>query len=174
MHKERFALILALIAAAALSRLLPHPQNVSPVAAIALFAGATLASRALAFIIPLAAMMLADIIIGFHSTMLFVYVGMVITVALGMGLRGKTSALRVAGASLAASVIFFAVTNLGVWLMEGIYPHTLAGLGTCFIAAIPFFAHSLLGDLFFVGLLFGVFALSVPRGAASEINPRAR
>lgn len=160
MNKERLNLIVGLILVAAFSRLLPHPSNVAPVAAIALFAGAYLPNARLAFAIPLLAMLLADLIIGFHSTMPFVYVGMLATVCIGMALRDKKNIFTIAGASLVSSVVFFVLTNLGVWMLEGMYPHDMNGLVACYLAALPFFINSLLGDLFFAGLLFGVFSFA--------------
>ena len=162
MQKERLALIVSLILAAAFSRLLPHPANVAPVAAIALFAGATL-PRAMAFIIPLAAMLLSDLVIGFHSTMLFVYGAMLCTAGIGMLLRSKMRLFNIVGASLVASVLFFVVTNFGTWMVGGIYPLTGEGLVACFVAALPFFVNTVLGDLGFCALLFGVFSLAEQR-----------
>jgi len=163
MTKERLLLVASIILVAAFSRLLPHPVNVTPVAAIALFAGASLPRAGIAFMIPLAAMFLSDMVIGFHSTMLFVYAGMILTVGLGMLLRGNARLLNVAGASLVASVLFFVLTNAGVWLTQDIYAHTAEGLVACFVAAIPFFTNSLLGDLAFAALLFGVFSYAEKR-----------
>jgi hypothetical protein len=163
MNKERLMLLAAIIGAAALARVLPHPVNVTPVAAIALFAGATLPRGFLAFLIPLAAMFVADLIIGFHSTMLFVYAGMVITVALGMLLQNKQRPLNIAGASLVSSVVFFILTNFGVWMMQDIYPHDASGLLQSYVAALPFFTNSILGDLGFAALLFGVFSFAQQR-----------
>ncbi len=157
MHKERLLLIVALIILAAAARLLPHPANVTPVAAIALFSGAFLANRSLAYIVPLAAMLASDMVIGLHSTMLFVYVGMLMTVMLGQALRQRIRPLPVAAATLASSIIFFVLTNFGTWLVGGLYPATIDGLAACFVAAIPFFTNSLLGDMGFAALLFGVF-----------------
>lgn len=163
MNKERLLLLVSIIVAATLSRLLPHPENVTPVAAIALFAGCYLPSRVMAFIIPLAAMLLADVVIGFHSTQLFVYAGIVITVMLGMLLKKRHGALQVAGASLISSVIFFLLTNFGVWMMQDMYPHDASGLIASYVAALPFFTHSILGDLGFAALLFGVFSFAEAR-----------
>jgi hypothetical protein len=163
MTKKRLSLLVSLILVAAFSRLLPHPSNVTPVAAIALFAGAYLPRGFSSFAIPVFALLLSDLVIGFHSTMPFVYLGMLITVALGTLLRSKARLLNIVGASLIASVLFFALTNFGVWMMEGIYPQTAAGLVQCYVAAIPFFANSLLGDLLFAWVLFGVFSFAEQR-----------
>ena len=143
-----------------MSRLLPHPVNVTPVAAIALFAGAFLPQLWLALLVPLGALLLSDLLIGFHSTMVFVYVGMAVSVVVGSLLARHLRFLNVAAATLACSIIFFVLTNFGTWLMEGIYPHTAEGLVACFIAALPFFTNSILGDFGFTALLFSLFYLA--------------
>lgn len=163
MQKERLTLLISIIVVAAFARLLPHPANVTPVAAIALFAGAYLPRMSLALLIPMAAMLLSDMFLGFHSTMLFVYVGMLLTVGVGMLLRGKVGVFGVAGASLVSSVLFFVITNVGVWMTQDMYAHTAEGLVACFVAAIPFFTNSILGDLAFSALLFGVFSFAEKR-----------
>jgi len=158
-NTTRLLAILAAIAAAAALRLVPHPPNFTPVGALALFSGAYLGRRALAFAAPLGALLVSDAIIGFHAAMPFVYAGVAAAVVLGQLALSRLSALRVAGAAVASSAIFFVLTNFGVWLQSGMYPPTLAGLAACYAAAIPFFQNSLAGDLFFSGLLFGGFAL---------------
>jgi len=102
-------------------------------------------------------------VIGFHSTQLFVYAGIVITVMLGFALKNRTRALPIAGASLISSVIFFILTNFGVWMMQDMYPHDAAGLIASYVAALPFFTNSILGDLGFAALLFGVFSFAEKR-----------
>ncbi len=159
MNPSRLLLLVALVALAAATRLLPHPPNFAPIAAIALFAGATFADRRLAFAVPFGALLATDLALGLHATMPFVYAGFALTVLLGGVLQRRRSAGRVIGTATAASVLFFALTNFGVWMVEGLYPHTAAGLAACYAAAIPFFQNSLAGDLLFTGLLFGALAL---------------
>ena len=156
---KKYWLIAGLVLAAALLRIFPHPPNFAPVAAMALFAGAQLDNKKLAFLIPLVAMLLSDIVIGFHDGLVLVYVCMCIAVAIGMQLRGRIGSLTVTGGALASSLIFFVVTNFGVWLSSGMYPLSLAGLVACYVAAIPFFHYTIAGDLFYAGVLFGGFAL---------------
>lgn len=153
----RLATLLLIILGAALFRLMPHPSNVTPIAAMALFAGAYLPSKRLALIVPLAAMLLSDLLLGFHNTMLYVYVGMALTVAVGLLLRSRPRVMPAIAASLAASTIFFLLTNFGAWATSGLYPQTAEGLTMAYTAGIPFFRNSLLGDLLFTALLFGGF-----------------
>jgi hypothetical protein len=163
-------LLAGMILLAALSRLLPHPQNFSPVEAIALFGGAYFASRAWALAVPVLAMLVSDLILGlsiggiyweYMTSLSFwsVYGCILLSTALGFGLRGKVGAGRVLGYSLVGSVLFFVVTNFFVWFGGTMYPQTFDGLIACYVAAIPFFQNSLLGTLVYAALLFGGFAL---------------
>lgn len=152
--------ILAAILLAAAMRLLPHPPNFSPVAAIALFSGAYLNKRALAFSAPLGALFLSDIFIGFHSQMFTVYGSMALVVCLGWLVARRRSVVAIGSAAVAGSVLFYLITNFGVWAFSDMYPKTAAGLIACYVAAIPFFQNSLAGDLFFTTILFGGFALA--------------
>jgi len=164
-------LVLAgLIVVAALTRVMPHPPNFSPVAAIALFGGAYFAARAWAVIVPLAALLISDLVLAsingglyaswFSGTGIWLVYGCIaLTTAMGFGLRGKVGGASVLGYSLAGSLLFFAVTNFGAWLGDPIYPKTAAGLAAAYAAGIPFFQWSVLGTLFYAALLFGGFAL---------------
>jgi len=162
--------LLTLIVVAALSRVLPHPPNFSPVEAIALFGGAYFLSRTAALLVPLAGMLASDIALAaingseyaswFGSTSIYVvYLCIALTSLLGMQLRGRVSSGRVLGYSLAGSVMFFLVTNAAVWAGDVMYPRTLGGLGQAYLAGVPFFQWTLLGTLFYSALLFGGFAL---------------
>ena len=157
--KPRAMLLIGMIAAAAALRLLPHPSNFTPIGALALFAGAHFDDKRWAFIVPLAAMFLSDILIGFHGQMPVIYGAFAVIVAMGFLLKEKKTALNVTGASLVAATFFFVVSNFGVWTFDGLYPMTLAGLATCYIAAIPFFQNWLVGTLLYSAVLFGGFAL---------------
>ncbi|MDQ3192421.1 MAG: hypothetical protein M3Q58_12580 [Bacteroidota bacterium] len=155
----RFIFISILILVAALSRLLPHPPNFTPIAGIALFAGAYL-SKKFAFIIPIAAMLIADFFIGFHGTMWAVYLCIILIAIIGMGLASRVKLINVIGSALASSVLFFIVTNFAVWLGSTYYTQDFSGLIFCYTSAIPFFNYTLAGDLFYSGVLFGGFYLA--------------
>ncbi len=155
-------LALILILFAAFSRLIPHAPNFTPVISIALFAGAYLKKR-YAFIVPVAALLLSDAVIGFYSlgSMAFVYGTMVLIVAIGLLLERKISAGRLLGLSVAGASLFFITTNFAVWLIPGsIYPKTLAGLAECYVMAIPFFGNMVLGTLIYSALMFGVYEVA--------------
>jgi hypothetical protein len=153
------ALVLAIFAAAAM-RLAPHPPNFSPIAAMALFSGAYLPRRALAFLAPLAALLLSDLVLGFYPEVVFVYLSVAATVLIGWALARRKTVLPIAAAAVAGSVLFYAVTNFGVWLVTDYYPKTVTGLAACYVAAIPFFQNTLAGDLVFTAALFSGFALA--------------
>jgi hypothetical protein len=159
LFNPQFFVIGLMILAAAFSRLIPHPPNFTAVAAMALFGGAYLSSRTAAFALPIAAMFLSDLIIGFHPGMYAVYISFILIVAMGMSLRNNKKIGNIFLASVSASVTFFIVTNFALWLTGTLYPKTGAGLAACFTAAVPFFHYTFLGDIFFVGVMFGSFEL---------------
>ena len=159
MIDSRSATVIAMMLAAALSRLVPHPPNLTSVAAVALFGGAYLADKRLAFLVPLGALFLSDLILGSYQHMEVVYASFALIVCIGLWLQRRRTILHIAGAALAGSVLFFLITNFGVWWFQSLYPHTLDGLIACYVAAIPFFRNSLLGDMGFVAMLFGGFAV---------------
>ncbi|WP_182669250.1 DUF6580 family putative transport protein [Marilutibacter penaei] len=163
-------MLAALILGAALTRVLPHPPNFSPVVAIALFGGAYFASRQWAFIVPLAAMLLSDLLLAtingglyaswFSGAGIWLGYGCVAAItAIGFGLRGKVGGARVLGFAIGTSLLFFIVSNAGAWLTDPMYPKTLGGLGLAYAAGIPFFQWTVLGTLFYAAVLFGGFAL---------------
>lgn len=160
MLNPRILALVAAIFAASVLRLVPHPPNFTPIAAMALFSGAYLSQRGLAFVAPLLALLVSDLVLGFHSLMWLVYASVALVVCLGWFLQSNRSPVRVTLAALAGSVTFYLITNFGVWAFGDMYPKTAAGLAACYVAALPFFQNSLGGDLFFTALLFGGWALA--------------
>ncbi|MGA9332949.1 MAG: DUF6580 family putative transport protein [Rudaea sp.] len=132
------------------------PYNFTPVEAIALFGGAYFSDRRLAFIVPLAAMFVADLIIGLHPLIPVIYACIAASVLLGFSLRDKVSVLRVAGCGIAGSIMFFAVVSFVEWLI-GDTAYCRAGIVPCYIAAVPFLKSWLAGTLVWSALLFGGF-----------------
>lgn len=139
---------------AVIMRLLPHPPNFAPIAAMALFGGAYLNKR-YALVIPLIAMIISDYFIGFHNVILFVYGSFFISGLLGLWLRNHKTLANTFMITFASSLLFFIITNFGVWFVGNMYPKTVSGLVTCYTMAIPFFRNTILGDFFYVGLFFG-------------------
>ena len=160
MSKPRLGVLVLMILAAAGSRLIPHPPNMASIAAVALFGGAYLANKWLAFLVPLAALFLSDLVLGLYGHMEIVYGSFALVVCIGLLLRKRRTPLRIAGAALASSTLFFVITNFGVWAFGHLYPKTAAGLFTCYVAAVPFFQNTLAGDALYTTVLFGGFALA--------------
>jgi hypothetical protein len=165
-----------LILFAAFSRLLPHPMNFAPITAIALFAGVYL-NRKYAFIVPIAALIISDAFIGFYSYIYWVYGTMIIIALVGMWLKGRvengSTGKKIGyifGTTVASSIIFFIVTNFGVWTSGMFYEMSFKGLIDSYIAAIPFFRNSLAGDLVYVTAMFGVYELVLRFSNANELE----
>src|SRR5271165_350625 len=155
---------LALTVLGVISRLVPHPWNFTPVGSASLFSGARLAGGR-AYLIPLAIMAITDPILNavnhvplFSYMQLFIYFSFGLSVLIGRFLWSTESAPRIALASLINSTQFFLITNFGVWAGSTQFAHTTAGLGACYVVAIPFFAYTVFGDLFFAGVIFGLHA----------------
>lgn len=147
---------LLLIAVGIVARLLPHPANFAPIGAVALFGGMYL-TRRYAIILPLVAMLISDIFIGFYTwqIMTSVYISFALTGLIGLCVRKNKKLSTIIGGTVLGSILFFLITNFAVWAFGTMYAHNLAGLTQSYIMAIPFFRNSLLGDLFYVGLLVG-------------------
>jgi hypothetical protein len=169
MYRVRFLVLLGMVTAAAASRLIPHPPNVTPIAAMALLGGACFADRRAAFAVPLGAMLASDLGLGLlHGNLslvlgpmlLVIYGCFAATVCLGFLLRGRRCALPIASIALASSILFFVVSNFGVWALGSLYPRTWDGLVACYVAAIPFFRNTILGDAAYALMLFGGLALA--------------
>ena len=164
-NKTKF--VAAAVVLAALSRVLPHPYNFTPIGAIALFGGTFLKNKKMAFIIPIAVLLFTDLLLqminpgyAFYKGWIWVYGTFALIIPLGFYLRKKVNIQNIAIASLAGSVIFFIVTNFVMWVASGFYPLTTAGLIDCYMKAIPFFGGTLMGDLFYNAILFGVYAIA--------------
>ncbi|MCY7410917.1 MAG: hypothetical protein LH473_11640 [Chitinophagales bacterium] len=165
-------IIAAFVFAAAIIRLLSFQfewWNFTPIGAMALFSGAYFKDKKMAFIVPLTAMILSDAIIGFYNGIQVVYIAMCLVVLVGFLLQNRINIASVIGGSLAASVIFFLVTNFALIYPETLYPHTVAGIITSYTAGLPFFKNTIMGDLIFSAVLFGAYQL-VKRNVGTVVN----
>ena len=147
-------IIPAIIIFAALTRLMPHPPNFTPIIAMGLFGGAYLKDKRLALLLPLGAMLLADLFLGFHGTMIWVYGSLIVITSMGFLLKNGVTLKNGAIATLGGSLLFFLVTNFGVWASGSFYPKTVEGLMSCYAAGIPFFGNTLAGSVFYSSLMF--------------------
>lgn len=147
LFSKRQLVIMSFILVAVIFRLVPHIPNVTPITAAALFSGVFFSNKKFAFVIPLVAMLISDLFLGFSIISLFVYSAIVI-----IGLIGIYSKKMNIKTILISSISFFIITNFGVWLLS--YPLNLTGLIECYTLAIPFLRNSLIGDLFFAGIMY--------------------
>lgn len=167
--RGRLLFLASLVLLAVLARLIPHPPNFTPIGALALFGGACFADRRLGFLLPAVSLFISDLFLGLHVLIPVVYGSFALNVVLGRWLRRHRSVVSTAGVTLLGSLQFFLVTNFACWLLW--YPHTLEGLIGCYVAALPFFHNTLLGDTVFVTLLFGGLALA-ERGIPALREPQ--
>jgi len=150
-------LVTFLIVLDVVARLLPHAPNFTPVAASTLFAAVVLQRRSLALLVPLIAMPVSDLLIGPDDWRItaVVYGSMLLPFALGLIAKNYRLSRSVAPAILSCSLLFFATTNFAVWAFSGMYSHDLAGLITCYVAALPFLKYTVACDLLWTAGLFG-------------------
>jgi len=172
----RGAAIVTMIVLAAVLRIVPHPWNLTPIGAMALFSGAMFRKRWIAFLLPLASLFAGDVFVGFHKLMLIVYGSIALSIAIGRWLGENKTLARIGGAVFIGALQFFVITNFAMWAIGGFYPKTAAGLATCFAAGVPLFWNTLAGDAMYAGILFGGFALAekvlpVLRLAGEETAP---
>ena len=140
-----------------LMRLLPHAANTAPIAAIAIFAGAYLDKR-IAPWVPLAIMVITDLVIGLHDVFLYTWGAFIIIAFLGMRLRRQRTPSRIFTTTVFSALIFFAITNFGVWMAW--YPRTPEGFISCYINALPFLRNTMLSNVLFSFVLFGSYELA--------------
>lgn len=151
--------IFVIILAAAALRMLPHPENFTPIGALALFSGAYL-QRQLLWLVPLAALFLGDVAYGLYNgiVMFAVYLGFIASTAIGRGLlRPSAGTGRIGLGVIAGALAFWTISNLGNWLAFG--PHSPEGLLQCYINGLPYLARSFAGDAVYALLLFGGYRL---------------
>jgi hypothetical protein len=166
MHQEkcgllvRWVVIATMIVLAAILRIAPHPWNLTPIGAMALFSGSMFRKAWIAFLFPMAALLAGDAFIGFYKLMIVVYASFAVSVAIGRWLGDNRTVTRIGGAIFMGALQFFCVTNFAMWALGGFYPKTAEGLANCFAAGLPFFWNTLGGDVFYSGVLFGGFAVA--------------
>ena len=172
---------LAFFVLAVALRFLPHPSNMVPMAALALFAGCYLSGR-VGLVLAFGAMAVSDLLghwlevpsMGFYdrTTMLTVYLALGLTALVGVGLRGRVNLATVPLASLIGTAIFFLSTNFAAWLDPQMgYAASWEGLTSCYVAAIPFARNSLIGDLFYSALLFGIYNWQIVPRLNRAVSP---
>lgn len=165
-------LIVWFVLGAVAMRFLPHAWNFTPVVAMLLLAGAWMKGKQLW--IPLAALFASDFALNllvYHyplrADQYFTWAAWAVVLGLSVGLlKGKVRTGRVVGTTLASSLLFYLISNFGVWITAAMYPLTLAGLGTCYIAGLPFYRNAAVGDLLYAAAFFGLYAVMHQRELA--------
>jgi hypothetical protein len=156
----RTIVILGMIALTAVLRIVPHPWNFTPVGAMALFSGAVVKDRRLAFLFPVLALFAGDLFVGFHKLMPMVYASYLINVALGYWIRNRRTVWRISGITLLGAIQFFLVSNFAVWAFLDAYPRNIAGLIACYVGGLPLFWNTLAGDALYAAILFGALSIA--------------
>ncbi len=156
----RAILAAVMIILAAVVRILPHPWNFTPIGAMAIFSGAMFRDRRVAFLFPLVALFAGDLFVGIHRLIPVVYASFLLSVLIGTSLTNNRAILRISGAVFLGALQFFLVTNFSIWRIFDTYPHTPAGLATCYLAGLPLFGNTLASDAIYSTLFFGAFALA--------------
>jgi len=139
---------LGIFVALAASRFIPHPPNFTSLLALSFYVPALLGTRFIPVL--LMSFILTDIVIGFHGTTFFTW-GSVLVIGLMSNYFTNSILKRLSGA-LVGVLIFFIITNLGVWIV-GSYGYTLEGLIICYTLAIPFFSYSLISTFVFSSII---------------------
>lgn len=156
-----------LIAFASITRFIPHPANFTAIGAMALFGSARMSNKWFGLSIALVAMLISDFFMPFGYN-IYVYASFIAIGILGFSIRNQQNVVPIGLASVASSLIFFLISNFGVWMSAGMYSLDLNGLVLCYTAAIPFFWNTLAGDLFFVTVLFGIYQVYAQRLALQK------
>ena len=160
-----FAILLILIGIG--SRLVVHTPQFTAILAVAMFGGMYLSKRQ-ALIVPLALMIVSDLILGLHDTILFTWGSMLAVSAIGIWLKDRKSFGTVLAGSIFSSLLFFVVTNVGAFLSP-LYPHTWAGLRECFILAIPFFRSTLVSTAAYSLTLYAGYEWALKRSQGTSL-----
>ena len=140
---------LGLIILLALSRLIPHPPNFTPILGMAVFSGAIINKKIVAYLVPLAAMLLSDLYLGFHSGMPIIYFTLAICVLIGTFIESRVTILNSILGITAGVLVFYLITNFTVWYGSGMYENSLSGLITCYVMGLPFLQNTFISSLIY-------------------------
>ncbi len=164
--------VLILLILSVIGRLMPHPANVTPLGGTALFGGAKL-ERPWNYLAPLFILFITDLVIGLHGTMMYIYSSFIVSAFLGETLlKHNPNFVRVGLVGALGASLFFLISNFGVWAEGLLYPKTLVGLVDCYIAAIPFFRNSLIGDVTFATGFFAVYQWAESRSYTQTFDKK--
>ena len=174
-----------IILLAAFTRIMPHPPNFSPMAAIGLFGAAHFAKKWQAFFIPLIGIWVSDLVINnyvysssssnfvwFYSGFYWQYISYILIIFAGLFIFNRGISLtKMFGGMISSSGIFFLVSNFGVWAGGTMYPKNFSGLITCYAAGVPFIHNTIISDVLFTTVLFGTYYLLQVEYSSLKIKP---
>ena len=147
--KNSIYLALGLVALLSLSRLIPHPPNFTPILGMAIFSGAIISKRFIAYLVPLAAMLLSDLYLGFHASVPIIYFSLAVCVLIGTFIEARVSILNSFLSISSGVLVFFLITNFMVWYGSGMYEFSISGLMTCYFMGLPFVQNTFISSLLY-------------------------
>ena len=147
--KNSIYLALGLVALLTLSRLIPHPPNFTPILGMAVFSGAIISKRFIAYLVPLAAMLLSDLYLGFHASMPIIYFSLAVCVLIGTFIEARVSILNSFLSISLGVLVFFLITNFMVWYGSGMYEYSISGLVTCYFMGLPFVQNTFISSILY-------------------------
>ena len=147
---------LGIIGVLTLSRLIPHPPNFTPILGMAVFSGAIINRRLIAYLIPLVAMLISDLYLGFHSGMPIIYFSLALCVLIGTFIEARITILNFVLGISAGVIVFYLITNFSVWYGSGMYDYSFSGLITCYVMALPFLQNTIISSM-----IYGIGALLI-------------
>ena len=148
--KDKIFYLIFFVLVLAFSRIIPHPQNFTPILASSIMAPLLIKDRSFGIAIPVIAMFISDIFIGFHPYQFAIYLTLI---SIGILSPMKNNSIHLGVMAIGGSVLFYITTNFAVWIIWDFYPKTIEGLISCYTLALPFFKNTLISTLIFTGLL---------------------
>ena len=146
---KQILLGLMIVAVLSLSRLIPHPPNFTPILGMAVFSGAIISKRYIAYLVPLAAMLLSDLYLGFHASMPIIYFSLALCVLIGTIIESRVSILNSFLSISLGVLLFFLITNFMVWYGSGMYELSISGLLTCYLMGLPFLQNTFISSILY-------------------------
>ena len=147
--KNQYYAIVFIILALAIARIIPHPPNFTPILGMAVFSGTFIGKKTFAYLIPIVAMFLSDLYLGFHSGMPIIYFSLALCVLIGTFIGARTTILIYALGISAGVIVFYLITNFTVWYGSGMYDYTFSGLITCYVMALPFLQNTIVSSMIY-------------------------
>ncbi len=149
LNKNNYYVIIGIIVLLAMARLLPHPPNFTPILGMAVFSGAIISRRLIAYLIPLAAMFLSDLYLGLHSSIPIIYFSLAVCVLIGTFIKARVTILNSFLSISLGVLVFFLITNFMVWYGSGMYEYSISGLMTCYFMGLPFVQNTFISSILY-------------------------